>query len=51
MNALGDDGPQCVACVALLGRRFDWDLLRAVTGLPEGTVLACLRERLTRNCW
>jgi hypothetical protein len=38
------------AC-ALLGRRFDWDLLRAVTGLTEGTVLACLRERLTRNCW
>ena len=44
MNALGDDGRSVLPACALLGRRFDWDLLPAVTGLTVGTVLACPRR-------
>lgn len=35
---------QVLFAAALLGRRFDWRLLPAVTGQPEEVVLAALRE-------
>ena len=40
--ALGDEARTVLAAAAILGRRFDWDLLPTVTGLDEGAVVAAL---------
>lgn len=41
---LGDDGRAVVVAAAVLGRRFDWSLLPAVTDLDEARVLAALHR-------
>jgi DNA-binding CsgD family transcriptional regulator/tetratricopeptide (TPR) repeat protein len=41
---LGDHGPAVLVAAAVLGRRFDWSLLPAVTGLGQEAVLAALHE-------
>lgn len=41
---LGTDAPQVLVAAAVLGRRFDWSLLPAITGLHQERVLAALHE-------
>jgi DNA-binding CsgD family transcriptional regulator/tetratricopeptide (TPR) repeat protein len=40
--AMSDEARTVLAAAAILGRRFDWDLLPTVTGLDEGAVVAAL---------
>jgi DNA-binding CsgD family transcriptional regulator len=42
LTALGQPSGAVLAAAAVLGRRFDWDLLPAITGLPADEVLAAL---------
>lgn len=41
---LGDEGRAVVVTSAVLGRRFDWSLVPAMTGLDQGRVLAALHQ-------
>lgn len=41
--ALGEHTRRVLAAAAVLGRRFDWNLLPAIAGLGEGDVLTALR--------
>lgn len=41
---LGDDGRTVVVAAAVLGRRFDWSLVPAITALDEDRVLAALHQ-------
>jgi DNA-binding CsgD family transcriptional regulator/tetratricopeptide (TPR) repeat protein len=43
MTALGEEGRVVLLGAAVLGRRFDWELLPAVTGLGEGAVIRALQ--------
>ncbi|MDP9022314.1 MAG: LuxR C-terminal-related transcriptional regulator, partial [Actinomycetota bacterium] len=41
---LGDDGRTVVVAAAVLGRRFDWSLVPAITALDEDRALAALHQ-------
>ncbi len=42
LATLGSDGRQVLGAAAILGRRFDWELLAPITGLAERAVVATL---------
>lgn len=42
MASLGDEARAVLVAAAVLGRRFDWDLLPEITGLDESNVLGAL---------
>jgi hypothetical protein len=42
LAALGNEGRAVLHAAAILGRRFDWDLLPAITALDEAEVVAAL---------
>jgi DNA-binding CsgD family transcriptional regulator len=44
LEGLDADSRQVLCAAAVLGRRFDWALLGAVTGLPDTDVVAALRR-------
>jgi DNA-binding CsgD family transcriptional regulator len=44
LAAAGAGARQVAAAAAVLGRRFDWNLLSQVTGLPDAEVAAALRR-------
>jgi DNA-binding CsgD family transcriptional regulator len=44
LTAVGAEGRTVMAAAAVLGRRFDWALVPAITGLERATVLAVLRR-------
>ncbi|MDP8931340.1 MAG: AAA family ATPase [Actinomycetota bacterium] len=44
LSALSDNERTVLHAAAVLGRRFDWTLLPAVTGLPRDAVLDALRQ-------
>jgi DNA-binding CsgD family transcriptional regulator len=44
LTAVGADGRTVMAAAAVLGRRFDWALVPAITGLERAAVLAVLRR-------
>jgi DNA-binding CsgD family transcriptional regulator/tetratricopeptide (TPR) repeat protein len=44
LDAVGDGARDVLAAAAVLGRRFDWDLLPPLTGLDERAVLAALQS-------
>ncbi|MBO0702899.1 MAG: hypothetical protein J2P38_08200, partial [Candidatus Dormibacteraeota bacterium] len=41
---IGPDARQLLLSAAVLGRRFDWQLLPSLTGLPESEILAALHR-------
>jgi DNA-binding CsgD family transcriptional regulator len=43
LDGLGSDSRAVLAAAAVLGRRFDWDLLPSLTGLDERAALAALQ--------
>ena len=43
LSTVDADSRRVIQAAAVLGRRFDWPLLAAMTGLPEDMVLAALR--------
>ena len=50
--ALGEEGRVVLLGAAVLGRRFDWKLLPAVTGLGEGAVVRALQAAVeTPTSW
>jgi DNA-binding CsgD family transcriptional regulator len=44
LSGLDSDSRRVISAAALLGRRFDWGLLAAVTALPEDAVARALRQ-------
>jgi DNA-binding CsgD family transcriptional regulator len=44
LSGLDPDSRRVISAAAVLGRRFGWAVLGAVTGLPEDVVVAALRQ-------
>ena len=47
LSGLDSDSRRVIAAAAVLGRRFDWGLLAAVTALPDDAVARALRQGLS----
>jgi DNA-binding CsgD family transcriptional regulator len=44
LSGLDAESRRVISAAAILGRRFDWGLLAAVTGLPDDAVVRALRQ-------
>src|SRR5262249_17849044 len=44
LSGLDANSRRVISAAAVLGRRFDWPVLGAVTGLPEDSVVSALRQ-------